>query len=176
MVKGDSSEWRTPSQVVIEERFLADEWADDPAIHCWATAEHPENESIRFADHLAAAHGHPEMIATNHRIALVLDTSLIIDDVQESDSTSEGLLGKARRVARQAQEAASELSIWNGTSKMISFYEIEIDRVENFSSSHLGRSIPRREFLRVEFFDGSNTIIESGDSDKHAQKLNELIR
>ncbi|ASU77749.1 hypothetical protein CDG81_04815 [Actinopolyspora erythraea] len=175
-VKGDSSEWRLPSSVVTERRFLTDEWADDPAIHCWATAKHPDNESIRFADHLAASHGHPEMLATNERLALVLDASLIATAEQSAESGSSGLLDKARRMARHAQETASELSHRHGKGKMISFYEITLNEIRNFGSSYLGRSVPRREFLRFDFFDGSNVIIETGHADKHARRLNELIR
>lgn len=175
-VKGDSSGWRPPSRVVTERRFLADEWVDDPAIHCWATAERPDEESIRFADHLAASHGHPEMLATNRRVALVLDAALVVAEEQTAEPGSTGLLGKARRMARQAQETASELSHRNGTGRMISFYEIALGDVRSFGSAHMGRSVPRREFLRFDFSDGSNVLIETGHADKHAKKLNELIR
>ncbi|SDP69763.1 hypothetical protein SAMN04487905_107156 [Actinopolyspora xinjiangensis] len=175
-VKGDSSEWRLPSRVVTDRRFLTDEWADDPAIHCWATAERPDDESIRFADHLAASHGHPEILATNERLALVLDASLIATAEQSVEPGSSGILGKARRMARHARETASELSHRNGTGKMISFYEITLNTIRSFGSSYRGRSIPRREFLRFDFSDGSNVMIETGHADKHARKLNELLR
>jgi hypothetical protein len=64
--------WPLPTAEVADE-----DWADDPALGYWATADDPGQLAVRLADHFAGGAGHARLTWTNQRLAVVYPTSLL---------------------------------------------------------------------------------------------------
>ncbi|WP_235191132.1 hypothetical protein [Amycolatopsis rifamycinica] len=69
-VTGGPPRWPLPTNAVPDE-----DWADDPALGYWATADDPAQVAVRLADHFAGGAGHARLTWTNQRLAVVYPTS-----------------------------------------------------------------------------------------------------
>ncbi|HEY8374754.1 MAG TPA: hypothetical protein VIL00_18640 [Pseudonocardiaceae bacterium] len=153
-------------EVVVRGAFLGDEWVHDPHVFAWARGQAPQQAAIRMADLLA--HGREEtwQVLTTRRLAVVMESRFARPpQPQPAEGKSEaeqgkggGLFGLARSLVREVRgvfggEPALELT---------TLWEHPAARLRNIHLLQLGRTPQPREFVRLEFDDGSVLDYHSG--------------
>lgn len=172
----EAPEWPLPSEAVATGRFMGDEWADDPSIGWWATATRPDQDAVRFADHLAVGYDQAFLVASSTRLAVVVEADILAEPKEEPATESKGWFGKARRAVAQAQSTAEDLSSKFGNrNSVVSFHEVDVQRVRGMQTLRFGRGIPRQHFLRIDFTDGSHLLIRSGSMNNESSTFNTAL-
>ncbi|MGA6165876.1 hypothetical protein [Amycolatopsis magusensis] len=69
--------WPRPADWTL--RTQGADWADDPTVAFWAHATRPDQDAVRFADHLAHTRGDARLTLTTTRAAVVYPSSLLTD-------------------------------------------------------------------------------------------------
>ncbi|MCA1229768.1 hypothetical protein [Saccharopolyspora sp. 6M] len=167
--------WPLPSDPVTSGTCMNDEWADDPSVVWWALAEAADRTAVRFADHVAAAHGNIVVVLTSGRLALVAEQGKIDDDPQP-DGEPTGWLGRARAAAAQVQKTAEGLGSRKDAKLPISYFEVPVGDIAAVDSRRTGRSIPHSHFLEVNFTDRSTLLIRKMTAGNYVDKSGSLRR
>ncbi|GAB2676653.1 hypothetical protein GCM10027271_41980 [Saccharopolyspora gloriosae] len=168
---GQFPKWPLPSAQVTSGRYLNDEWADDPSIMWWATADTAEHDAARFADHLAPARGHALVVLGSTRLAVVVEQGMLAAREHTGDE-AKGWFGRARSAAAQVQKAAEGLTSGTDAKAPVSYFEVPLTRIAAMDLCRPGRSVPTSNFLRVRFADGSSLLIRTIEAGNFAGKFN----
>ncbi|MEU6130471.1 hypothetical protein ABZ805_14965 [Saccharopolyspora sp. NPDC047091] len=165
--------WPLPSDPVTSGTCMNDEWADDPSVVWWALADVADRVAVRFADHVATAHGNVVLVLTSARLALVAEQGKIDDDSQP-DEEATGWLGRARAAAAQVQKTAEGLGSRKDAKLPVSYFEVPIENIAAVASRRTGRSIPPAHFLEVSFTDRSTLLIRKRTAGDYVDKSGSL--
>ncbi|WP_243793971.1 hypothetical protein [Saccharopolyspora gloriosae] len=168
---GQFPKWPSPSTQVTSGQYLNDEWADDPSIMWWVTADTVEHDAARFADHLAPARGHALLALGTTRLAVVVEQGMLAAQEQAEDD-GKGWFGRARSAAAQVQKAAEGLTSGTDAKVPVSYFEVPLTRIADMDRCRPGRSVPTSDFLRVRFVDGSALLIRTIEAGSFAGKFN----
>ncbi|MDI2027579.1 hypothetical protein QFW96_03100 [Saccharopolyspora sp. TS4A08] len=148
--------WPLPSKQIEEGAFRDDEWADELSVHWWAFADQAERDAVRCADHIANVPGEALLAITDQRAAVVVRSNQVTD-VDEAGSS---LFSRARSVAQKAVESLPS------PSRPLSYFEVPADRIAAIQGIVLGRSLPRDNWIRIDFTDRSTFYARSTNIDQ----------
>ncbi|GLZ40651.1 hypothetical protein [Actinokineospora sp. NBRC 105648] len=152
-----------PSSFTTAGRFAANEWADDDTLSWWAQAADPDRDAVRAADALAIGLGETGIAITTRRFAVLLPAKFLVSRQEE--------LRTARREKGLLRQAASHVNdfigrgSWLVGDRVVSVWEIEVERVLGWSPVLIGRGFPFARVLRVDFVDGSVLYGRTGPRD-----------
>jgi hypothetical protein len=65
-----------PAIFTVANPHIDEDWADDPTLRYWVTAQHHGQYAARFADHFARSRGTARLVLSNMRAAVVYPTKL----------------------------------------------------------------------------------------------------
>ncbi|WP_073489571.1 hypothetical protein [Streptoalloteichus hindustanus] len=146
--------------VVREGRFWNDEWVHDTAVWGWAYAQRPDHLAIRLADHCVAGRAASTLVLTTHRLAVVIETSLLGEPTPEpgdEPETGRGILGKALTLAKsfRSDEGGDDKASRSEAPVVATLWETPVNAIRGFRPLDKGRSVSVVEYLVIDFVDGS---------------------
>ncbi|MEV0698201.1 hypothetical protein AB0I53_09815 [Saccharopolyspora sp. NPDC050389] len=72
-----SEDYLKPSELVARGEHLGDEWVHDRGVRGWATAAAGHQLAVQVVDMLTAGNGYAWLIATTHRVAVVIPAQFV---------------------------------------------------------------------------------------------------
>ncbi|MGC7100317.1 hypothetical protein ACPZ19_37020 [Amycolatopsis lurida] len=127
-VKLGRLKWPRPAEWTV--RNQGADWADDPTVAFWAHATRPEQDAVRFADHLAHTRGDARLTLTSHRAAVVYPTRLLADAAADADK-----------------------------NPFTTFGELPASSIRSLSAEIVGCGLPSAPVIRLDFTDGSTLLV-----------------
>ncbi|MCP2306801.1 hypothetical protein [Actinokineospora globicatena] len=156
----DRHRWRLPAELIANGAPGGD-WADDPAIGCWAEAAHPQQDAVRVVEAGAAGRGLVSVAVTRRRLVVMFPRKLLAD---APDTRPRGMFGRPKGNRTDWAE---------GDIPHIQF-SVPQDRIAGYHTALVGRSIPAPRFLAVTFTDGSVLFVRCDKPDPHVEKIRAL--
>ncbi|MCP2165788.1 hypothetical protein [Goodfellowiella coeruleoviolacea] len=126
--------WPLPSEALRETPRLDEDWVEDPTLAYWVDAPHPNTDAVRMADHFAHTRGTARLVLSDQRTAVIYPARLF--DPKD----------------------------FQPAEPMRTFYELPPSRVAGLSAPFVGRSIPPRRVIRLDFTDGSTIMLRDPHS------------